>query len=79
MMTIVRGMAVPEMLTREAYGAVNGAISAPMHVVQALAPFAAAWLWAASGGYDAVLLAVFVGAAVLASAFWVAAYLSKRR
>lgn len=79
MMTIVRGMAVPEMLTREAYGAVNGAISAPMHVVQAFAPFAAAWLWAASGGYDAVLGAVFVGAVILAAAFWVAAFLSKRR
>lgn len=79
MMTIVRGMAVPEMLTREAYGAVNGAISAPMHVVQALAPFAAAWLWALSGGYDAVLWAVFVGAVILAAAFWAGAYLSKRR
>ncbi len=78
MMTIVRGLAVPEMLTRQAYGAINGALSMPIHLVQAFAPLVAAWLWAASGGYDAVLLAIIVGALVLVGSFWTAALLSRR-
>jgi predicted MFS family arabinose efflux permease len=78
MMTIVRGLAVPEMLSREAYGAINGALSAPMHLIQAMSPLAAAWLWSASGGYDAVLVAVLCGACVLAGAFWIAAALARR-
>src|SRR5690606_21818119 len=48
--TIVRGLAVPEMISREAYGAVNGSLVAPMNVMQAVAPFAAAIIWQASGG-----------------------------
>jgi predicted MFS family arabinose efflux permease len=78
MMTIVRGLAVPEMLTREAYGAINGAINAPMHVMQAIMPFAAAWLWAASGGYDMVLVAIAATAVLLALAFWTASLLARR-
>lgn len=78
MMTIVRGLAVPEMLSREAYGAINGALSAPMHLIQAISPLAAAWLWSASGGYDAVLVVVLCGACVLAGAFWIAAALARR-
>jgi hypothetical protein len=70
-------MAVPEMLGGQAYGAINGALVAPMHVVQALAPLAAAWLWSASGGYDAVLLAIGCGAAILCLAFWCAAALAR--
>ena len=35
-MTIVRGVAVPELLTREAYGALNGALLAPGVVTGAL-------------------------------------------
>ena len=40
-MTIVRGIAVAEMLTREAYGTINGALAAPGIVARALAPAAA--------------------------------------
>lgn len=38
-MTIVRGLAVPEMLTREAYGALNGVLALPGTVAKALAPW----------------------------------------
>src|SRR3546814_8060101 len=58
MLTIVRGLAVPEMVSREAYGAINGALVAPMNVMQALSPLLAAWIWSATGGYDAVLVAI---------------------
>jgi predicted MFS family arabinose efflux permease len=77
-MTIVRGLAVPEMLSREAYGSINGALTAPMHVVQALAPLAGAMLWTATGTYHAVLLAIFVGAMILAASFWAAALLARQ-
>ena len=77
-MTIVRGLAVPEMLSRQAYGAINGALTAPSLVAMALAPLAAAALWSATGSYDAVLLALIGGATVLALGFWTAAAISRR-
>ncbi|MEQ1954934.1 MFS transporter [Mesorhizobium yinganensis] len=73
MITIVRGLAVPEMVTREAYGAVNGSLVAPMNLMQAGAPLAAAVLWQASGGYEAVLAAIFIGSLTLCVGFWFAA------
>lgn len=72
-MTIVRGLAVPEMLTNQAYGAINGALAAPSILAKAAAPLAAAYLWSAAGSYDAVLAAALVGLAVVAFSFWSAA------
>jgi predicted MFS family arabinose efflux permease len=71
--TIVRGLAVPEMITRDAYGAVNGSLVGPMNFMQALAPLGAALLWEATGGYDAVLGAILVAALLLCGGFWFAA------
>ncbi len=76
--TIVRSLAVPEMLSRNAYGAINGAILAPVQFVQALAPLAAAAIWAATSGYEMVLLAVVGAAMVLLIGFWTASALSSR-
>ncbi|WP_207483867.1 MFS transporter [Arenibaculum pallidiluteum] len=77
-MTIVRGLAVPEMIGREAYGAVNGALGVPITAAKAAAPAAAAVLWSAAGSYDAVLLALLAGAALMAAAFAAAAAISLR-
>lgn len=77
-MTIVRGLAVPEMVTRDAYGAVTGALSVPGTVAKALAPAGAAVLWAAAGSYDAVLVGIIAAGSLLALGFWVAAALSRR-
>lgn len=77
-MTIVRGMAVPEMLTRDAYGALNGAMAVPGTVARALAPGAAALLWEWSGSYDAVLAATIAGSLVLVVGFWMAAVVARR-
>jgi predicted MFS family arabinose efflux permease len=68
-MTIVRGLAVPEMLTHEAYGAINGVLAAPGLVARALAPAGAALLWSAAHSYDAVLIAAIIGAALAAVSF----------
>jgi predicted MFS family arabinose efflux permease len=76
--TIVRGLSVPEMLTREAYGAVNGAMSAPSTISRALAPLGAALIWSMSGSYDGVLAAIIGLTLLLAAGFWLAAFLSRR-
>lgn len=78
-MTIVRGLAVPEMLTRHAYGTVNGALTAPASIGRALAPLGAAALWSTSGSYDSVLTGLIAGALLLALGFWTAAFLSRGR
>ncbi len=77
-MTIVRGMAVPEMLSREAYGAINGALAGPSLVAKAVAPAGAAALWAVTQNYDGVLIAIFVGASLTAIGFWAATLFSVR-
>jgi MFS family permease len=71
-MTIVRGLALREMLTSQSYGTLNGLLSVPATIAKALAPFGAAWLWAASGGYDAVLIASIICSALVAASFWMA-------
>jgi hypothetical protein len=68
-MTIVRGVAVSEMLTPEAYGAINGALAAPGIIARALAPAGAALLWSATHSYDAVLCAAVLGFALTAASF----------
>lgn len=75
-MTIVRGLTVPEMLTREAYGAVNGLLAAPSIVAKAMAPVLAAMLYAAAGGYHAVIAAALIGSVIVAASFGVAAITS---
>jgi hypothetical protein len=47
--TIVRGIAVPEMLTRDAYGALNSVLAIPATIARAVSPLGIALLWAATG------------------------------
>jgi predicted MFS family arabinose efflux permease len=77
-MTILRGTAVPDLLWREGYGGINGALALPSNVAKALAPFAAALIWRAAGDYDAVLWAVVGGSLIAAAGFWFAAAVSGR-
>jgi predicted MFS family arabinose efflux permease len=77
-MTIVRGIAIPEMVSPHAYGAINGALAVPMILARAAAPLAAAALWTLSGNYGVVMVAVFAMACCMAVAFWWATALSAR-
>ncbi len=70
--TIVRGLVVPEMLTRDAYGTINGVLGLPANLAKALGPAATAALWALGRSYDPVLLAAMVGSTVVILAFWFA-------
>ena len=76
-MTIVRGMAVPEMLTRDSYGAINGALAAPGMLARAFAPVGAAMLWTATGSYEAVVWAIIASSVVTVVSFWAAAAYSR--
>lgn len=76
--TIVRGTAVPTLMWREGYGAINGALTLPGNIAKALAPFGAAALWSATGGYGAVLWAIFGSGAVAALLFMKTAAYARR-
>lgn len=78
-LTIVRGAAIPEMLSRQSYGAIAGAITTPATIARALAPLGAAALWSVTLNYQTALLAMLAGSAVIAMAFWWAAWISARR
>ena len=71
--TIVRGLVVPEMLTREAYGAINGVLALPANIAKALAPAVTAAVWALFHSYDTVLMVALVTCAVVVAAFAFAA------
>ena len=72
-MTIVRGLAIPEMVSPHAYGALNGILAMPTIIAKALAPLLAAWLWSLQSNYTLPMLAIVIGSLVMAMAFWWAA------
>lgn len=71
--TIVRGIAVPEMLTPTAYGAINSVLAIPATIARSVSPLGIALLWAATGSYSSVLVATLIGSAVVVAGFWFAA------
>ncbi len=77
--TIVRAQVVPEMLSKHAYGALNGLITIPTIVARAVGPVVAAWLWAIDQSYDIVLIAQVGAAVLLAALFWAANITSRLR
>jgi predicted MFS family arabinose efflux permease len=76
--TIVRGLVVPEMLSRRDYGSINGLLAAPSLVAKALAPVAAAGLWTSGQGYAAVLYVVLACSLLGLAGFVVAAFMNGR-
>lgn len=78
-MTIVRGTAIPEMVSREAYGVINGALSVPTIGARSLTPLAAALMWSAAGNYNIVIAAILVAAVVMSLSFWWTAAASAKR
>ncbi|MES2025247.1 MAG: MFS transporter [Pseudomonadota bacterium] len=62
-MTIVRGTLPAELYGRESYGAVSGAMAAPVMIAIAAGPFVASLLYTATSGYIGTLLVLIVIAA----------------
>src|SRR5712691_4875664 len=63
-MTIVRGIAVADLLGRAHYGALNGALTIPATIAKALAPVVAAATWSATGD-PSLMLWTILGSALL--------------
>jgi hypothetical protein len=74
-MTIIRATIPAEMFGRDHYGAVNGALAAPVIASRAAGPLAASLIWSAWHGYDAVLW-VLVGVSILAMGAFSAALIT---
>jgi MFS family permease len=79
LLTILRGMAVPEFIGPEGYGVVSGALTMPTNVMRAAGPLAAAFFWSWSGNYTSVLWGLAVIMLVAAAGFAAAAVLSKKK
>jgi len=77
-MTIVRGAIPAELFGRDAYGAINGAMAAPVTVAKAAGPLVAALLFAWLGGYDGTLLVLIVIGAVATGVFVLSTRASSR-
>jgi hypothetical protein len=69
--TILRGIAVPELIGRQAYGAINGALIGPANLAKAAAPlgFAVVWAW---GGQETALGALLAVALLGVAGCWLA-------
>lgn len=78
LVTILRGMSVPEFIGPEGYGVVSGALTMPTNVMRAVGPLAASLAWGAFGGYTVVLWGLAGIMLVAAMGFAAAAWLSKR-
>jgi len=71
-MTIVRGIAVSDLLGRTHYGAINGALTVPTTVAKALAPFMAAAIWSVVGD-PSLMLWTILGSALIGTVGFVLA------
>lgn len=69
LMTIVKGTIGPDLLGPRGYATVNGALAMPSNFARAIAPVAAAALWAV-GGYSTVLAILLAGLAAGLAVFW---------
>jgi MFS family permease len=78
LVTILRGMAVPEFIGPEGYGVVTGALTMPTNIMRAAGPLLASLAWGAFGGYTPVLWGLAVIMLIAAVGFAAAAVLSKR-
>jgi MFS family permease len=76
-MTIVRGAIAAELFGRDAYGAINGAMAAPVIVAKAAGPLVAALLFAGLGGYDGTLMVLIVIGTISTAVFVLSARASR--
>jgi predicted MFS family arabinose efflux permease len=70
MMTIVKGTAVAQYVSREHVASLNGALGVPMAVARAIAPWLMGVLWTAQAGYARGLWVLLVVSVLAAAALW---------
>jgi len=79
LVTILRGISVPEFIGPEGYGVVSGALTMPTNIMRAAGPLLASIGWSVAGSYTPVLWALAAIMLVAACGFAAAALLSKKR
>jgi len=79
LITILRGMAVPEFIGPEGYGVISGALTMPTNIMRAAGPLLASFAWSALGGYTTVLWGLAGIMLVAALGFAAAAWLGPSR
>ncbi|MBX2819554.1 MAG: MFS transporter [Rhodothermaceae bacterium] len=77
-MTIVSGMAVPELITKNAYGAINGAMNLPILSLKAFAPTIAALLWTVTQDYNVLMISLLVVSLITVVFFTTASLMGNR-
>ena len=77
-MTIIRATMPAEVFGREHYGAVNGALAAPVIATRAAGPLVASLIWSTTGGYDGVLW-VLVVVSILSMFAFASALIAKQK
>ncbi|RTE65104.1 MFS transporter [Amphritea opalescens] len=75
--TIVRGMAVPELLSRQNYGTINGIMLVPMSLARAAAPWAIAAYWTHSGTPHSAIQLLLILAILVPLLFGAAIYVKR--
>lgn len=74
--TMLRAMAMPELISRHHYATLNGLMMTPVLLMQAIAPWLGALMWSAAGGY---WLMLWVMVALALAALGAFAYALRRR
>ena len=64
MLTIVKGTAVAQYVSREHMATLTGALGLPLALSRAAAPLALGWMWSASAGYGHGLWAMLIAASL---------------
>nr|WP_320136887.1 MFS transporter [uncultured Amphritea sp.] len=77
--TIVRGMAVPELLSRHNYGTINGIMLVPMSLARAAAPWSIAAYWTHSGTPNSAIQLLLILAILVPLLFVAAIYVKRTR
>jgi predicted MFS family arabinose efflux permease len=79
MMTIVKGTAVAQYVSREHVASLNGALGVPMAIARAIAPWLMGALWSAQAGYLEGLWFLLALSALAAAALWAAQRIALKR
>ncbi len=72
MLTIVKGTAMAQYVSRESVASLNGALGTPLAAARASAPLMLAALWSAPMGYSIGLVALLLVSALAVCALWLA-------
>ena len=78
-MTIVKGLSVPEFLTKSSYGLINGLMNTPIAILSALGPTLAALSWTITGSYLGLMIGMVAVSTAMLLSFIAAASISARR